>query len=75
MDSSKTLIEASNKDAGSTESSSLFNKAIKQYLKDNLKVQVFMNHDSSSVDVKILLEGEEIASGHGSKYSGLSGIF
>jgi hypothetical protein len=43
-------------------------KELREYLKENLDIKVDMNYNSSQVDVKILLEGEVIAKGSGSKY-------
>jgi len=46
---------------------------VKKLLRENLDVKVHMKYDASGVDVDIYFDGEKIASGHGSKYSGIGG--
>jgi vacuolar-type H+-ATPase subunit E/Vma4 len=48
-------------------------KEIKKYLKENLKVDVYINYHGSTT-VKLILEDEVISESYGSKYSSLGGI-
>jgi|AntAceMinimDraft_16_1070373.scaffolds.fasta_scaffold69649_4 hypothetical protein len=64
------LIKLNNSSAKITKALSTEDKeAIKEWLKKSLTIKVDMSYDSSSVDVDILLDGEKLASGRGSKYS------